>query len=226
MIIPVLDIMNGKAVSGKSGHRETYLPLKTIFHSSSNPYEIAKALKKAGAEKIYIADLDAIENRTPNYHIIKKINQKLPVMLDSGVNNVYKARKSLKVAEEIIIATETLKSIDELKNILKSDSKSRFIVSIDIRDNKLFSNYLDMDIESIIEKMGEIKPSKIIILDISRVGTEKGVNKSLIKKFLKLDSILIIGGGIRPHNLLELKKLGLNDFLVGTALHGGTISIR
>jgi len=225
MIIPVLDIMNGMAVSGKSGERETYIPLKTIFHPSSNPYKIANALKDAGAKRIYIADLDAIENRKPNYDIIKKINQKLPVMLDSGVNTVNKSEEALEIAEKVIIATETLQSVDDLIDILDSNNKDRFIISIDIKDNEIFSKHLDMNIEDIVKKMSKINPHEIILLDISRVGTEKGVNHAIIKKFLKLDSSLIIGGGITSKDIEELEKLGLNKFLVGTALHANKLSI-
>ncbi len=226
MIIPVLDIMNGIAVSGKSGQRESYNPLETVFHPSSDPYKIANALKNAGARRIYIADLDAIENKTPNHHIIKKISQKIPVMLDSGVSNVYKAKKALEVAEKVIIATETLKSMDELDNILNSYDKDRYIISIDIKDNKIFSKHLDINIETVIKKMKELNPSEIILLDISRVGTEKGVNPILIKKFLKLNSSLIIGGGIRIKDIKELEKLGLNKFLVGTALHTNRLPLH
>ncbi|MDI6723268.1 MAG: HisA/HisF family protein [Methanobacterium sp.] len=225
MIIPVLDIMSGMAVSGKSGKRETYIPLKTIFHPSSNPYKIANALKDAGAKRIYIADLDAIENRKPNYDIIKKINQKLPVMLDSGVNTVNKSEEALEIAEKVIIATETLQSVDDLIDILDSNNKDRFIISIDIKDNEIFSKHLDMNIEDIVKKMSKINPPEIILLDISRVGTEKGVNHAIIKKFLKLDSSLIIGGGITSKDIEELEKLGLNKFLVGTALHANKLSI-
>jgi len=225
MIIPVLDIMNGMAVSGKSGKRETYIPLKTIFHPSPNPYKIANALKDAGAKRIYIADLDAIENRKPNYDIIKKINQKLPVMLDSGVNTVNKSEEALEIAEKVIIATETLQSVDDLIDILNSNNKDRFIISIDIKDNEIFSKHLDMNIEDIVKKMSKINPPEIILLDISRVGTEKGVNHAIIKKFLKLDSSLIIGGGITSKDIEELEKLGLNKFLVGTALHANKLSI-
>lgn len=225
MIIPVLDIINGTAVSGKSGKRETYMPLKTIFHPSSNPYKIANALKDAGAKRIYIADLDAIENRKPNYDIIKKINQKLPVMLDSGVNTVNKSEEALEIAEKVIIATETLQSINDLIKILNSNNKDRFIISIDIKDNEIFSKHLDTDIEDIIKKMSKINPPEIILLDISRVGTEKGVNHAIIKKFLKLNSSLIIGGGITGKDIEELEKMGLNKFLVGTALHANKLSI-
>jgi len=226
MIIPVLDIMNEKAVSGKSGNRNSYKPIQTVFHHSSNPFEIAKALKNAGALRIYVADLDAIENRKPNYQIINKINNELPVMLDSGVNNVYKAEEALKVANKVIIATETLKSMDDLLKIFEKYDKDRFVISIDIKDGKLFSNYLNMNIEDILNEMSRIIPSEIILLDISRVGTESGVNKSIIKKFLKLPSSLIIGGGITSRDIAELEKLGLNKFLVGTALHTNKISLK
>ena len=58
MIIPVLDLKNGIAVSGKSGKRDTYKPLMTVFHKSASPQEIAKSLKDGCAVRIYIADLD------------------------------------------------------------------------------------------------------------------------------------------------------------------------
>ncbi len=225
MIIPVLDIMNGIAVSGKSGQRETYKPLKTLFHPSSNPYKIANALKDAGAKRIYIADLDVIENRSSNYAIIKKINNILPVMLDSGVNDIYKAKEALKVADKAIIATETLKNINDIPDILEEYNKDRFIISIDIKDNMLFSNHLNMDIIDIVEKMKEIIPSEMILLDISRVGTESGVNTSIIKEFLKIPSSLIIGGGITIKDIEKLQKWGINKFLVGTALHKDKIPL-
>ncbi len=43
-IIPVIDMMKGVAVSGKSGRRDEYLPLKTIFCDSSDPIEIASSI--------------------------------------------------------------------------------------------------------------------------------------------------------------------------------------
>ena len=56
--IPVLDLKDGQAVSGKSGLRDTYQPLQTVFAPSSNPVEIAQGLKLNGADELYIADLD------------------------------------------------------------------------------------------------------------------------------------------------------------------------
>ncbi|MGF7118224.1 HisA/HisF family protein [Methanobacterium oryzae] len=226
MIIPVLDISNGIAVWGKSGKRETYKPLQSVFNNSANPLKIAKALKKNGAERMYIADLDAIENRGNNFNIIKEVNNIIPVTLDSGANNVYKAKKSLEVADKVIIATETLKDISDLLEIFKKYDKKRIIVSIDIKDEEIFSKHLDISLKELIKKINEIEPSEVILLDISRVGTEKGVNLALINQFLKIPTSLIIGGGITDEDINELEKLGLNKFLVGSVLHKGKLSAK
>ena len=52
--VPVLDLKNGQAVSGKSGLRDTYQPLQTVFAPSSNPIEIAQGVKLNGADELYI----------------------------------------------------------------------------------------------------------------------------------------------------------------------------
>lgn len=224
MIIPVLDLKNGIAVSGKSGERETYKPLETVFHESASPVEIAKSLKDAGAVRIYIADLDSIENRKSNFDVTRKVNKYIPVMLDCGSKNVSDVGKALEVADKVIIATETLKDIDDLKVIFDKFDRNRLIISIDIKDGKIFSKYLNINMGDFIKKIEELNPQEVILLDISQVGTEKGVNEELIKKFLKLP--LIIGGGITSHDIKKLEKLGINKFLVGSALHNGKLTLK
>ncbi len=226
MIIPVLDIKNGIAVSGKSGERETYQPLETVFHRSSSPDKIAKSLSEAGAVRIYIADLDSIENRKSNFDIIHDINKNISVMLDSGANNIFDVEKMIEVADKVIIATETLKDINDLTDIFHNFDKNRLIISIDIKEGKIFSKYLNISLKDIIDKIKELKPPEIILLDISKVGTEEGVNEEFIKKFLKLPSSLIIGGGITSSDIEKLGKLGINKFLVGSALHNGKLSLK
>ncbi len=224
MIIPVLDLKNGIAVSGKSGKRETYQPLETIFHKSASPEEIAKSLSDAGAVRMYIADLDSIENKRSNFDVIHKINKNISVMLDSGASNVFDVENALEVADKIIIATETLKNMDDLADIFHKFDKNRLIISIDIKEGGIFSRYLNINLKDFMDKIKELKPPEIILLDISKVGTEEGVNEELIKKFLKLPSSLIIGGGITSSDTHKLEKLGINKFLVGSALHNGKLS--
>jgi len=223
MIIPTLDLKNGEAVSGKSGLRNTYKPLKTVFHNSSNPVTITQALKDKGYEQVYIADLDAINGSGSNLEIISEINNILPVMLDSGLASFKDAKKTLKIVYKVIIATETLESLDDLNLIFSESLKQDLILSVDIKDKQILGKHIKAEFNDIINKIQKIKPLKIILLDISRVGTSKGFDYTLIDGFNNIKSELILGGGITVQDIKELTVLGVNNFLVGTALHKGIL---
>jgi phosphoribosylformimino-5-aminoimidazole carboxamide ribotide isomerase len=221
MIIPVLDIKDGIAVSGKSGNRDEYKPLQTVLHSSSDPLKISKSLKKRGAKEIYIADLDSIEGRGSNQEIEWEINQILPVMLDCGANDLDSVKNALLVADKVIVATETLKKLEDLDEIFCRVNKERVIISVDVLNNKIHSKHLKLDFNSLKEKLEKLEPAMVILLDISNVGTEEGFKRSLVEEFLGLNSSIILGGGIREEDLSQLAALGVNKVLVGTALHQG-----
>lgn len=223
MIIPTLDLKNGEAVSGKSGLRNTYKPLKTIFHSSSDPVTITQALKDKGYEYVYIADLDAINRTGSNLEIVSEINNILPVMLDAGIASSKDAKKTLKIVDKVIIATETLESLDDLNIIFSESLKKDLILSVDIKDKQILGKHIKAEFNDIINKIQKIKPLKIILLDISRVGTSKGFDYTLINGFNNIKSELILGGGITVQDIKELTILGVNNFLVGTALHKGIL---
>ncbi len=225
-IVPVLDLMNSVAVSGKSGNRETYTPLQTIYASSANPLEIAKSLKLSNAKEIYIADLDFIErNGKHNIFEVKEVNTILPVILDVGVNNLKTFEFLLEFAYKIIVATETLESIEELEKIFEKYPKERIVVSVDVKDNELYSKNMDISLEEFKEVLAKINPNEIILLDISSVGTGAGYNKELLDKFADFKDKIIIGGGITKDEIEELNALGIKKALVGTALHKGEIQI-
>ncbi|MCK9152045.1 HisA/HisF family protein [Methanobacterium alcaliphilum] len=220
-IIPVLDLMSGMAVSGKSGMRETYKPLKTVFANSSNPMEIALSLERQGARRIYIADLDAIENKGSNLELVQKINHILPVMLDFGVRNIETYEFALNFASKVIVATETLNSLEDLHLIFEKFPKERIVVSVDIKYGELYSNEMDLSLGDLKDELINLNPSEIILLDISQVGTEKGFNYNLIKEFEPLKNSLILGGGINLDGISDISSTGVNKVLIGSALHNG-----
>lgn len=225
MIIPVLDIKDGLAVSGKSGNRETYKPLQTVFHSSSHPLEIARALFDAGAKQLYIADLDAIEGKDYNGDLVGEINQFLPVLLDCGANDIDSVSEALRVADKVIVATETLKNMDDLHGIFCRVNRERIIVSVDVMDNKVLSKYMELDFNILRENLEKLQPSQIILLDISKVGTEKGINWKLMDEFTGLECSIILGGGITGEDMSQLDKSSVDKVLVGTALHQGQMKL-
>ena len=223
--IPVLDLKDGQAVSGKSGLRDTYQPLQTVFAPSSNPVEIAQGLKLNGADELYIADLDLIESNGHNINDIKLVNTIVPVILDAGVKNTESFSFFLDYAFKIIVPTETLESLDDLYEIFEKYPKERIVVSVDVKNNELFSKNLDLTLQEFKEVLADIGATQIILLDITGVGTNHGYNKDLLKEFEDMKDMLIIAGGLNKDSIDELQELGIKKVLVGTSLHSGEISI-
>lgn len=225
MIIPVLDLKGGKAVSGQSGKRDTYQELKTIFHETSDPEKIARTLKEGGANRIYIADLDSIDGKGSNMELVSRINQIIPVMVDCGAYDLNTVDEAFKSSTNVIVATETLKKIEDLLLIFQTVHKERIILSVDVKDGKIFSKHLLLGFEEISKLINEIKPEETILLDISKVGTRGGINMRLISKFQRLKTSLIVGGGIRGDELSLLHDMGVDKVLVGSALHNGKLNL-
>ncbi len=223
--IPVIDLKQHQAVSGKSGMRDTYQPLNTVFASSANPVEIAQGLKLNGADEMYIADLDLIESQGHNINDIKMVNTILPVMFDGGVKNLEAFEFFLDYAYKIIVPTETLESIEEMEKIFEKFPKERIVVSIDTKNNELLAKNFDMSLSEFKEILIRLDPLEIILLDITGVGTEKGYNEYLLNEFEELKDKLIIGGGLNKDSLGELESLGIKKVLIGTSLHSGEVKL-
>ncbi|WP_299524291.1 HisA/HisF family protein [uncultured Methanobrevibacter sp.] len=224
--VPVLDLKENIAVSGKSGLRDTYTPLQTVFSSSPHPVEIANGLSINGADEIYIADLDLIENKGHNIHEIKMVNNILPVMLDAGVKDFESFTFFLDYTYKIIVPTETMKNIDEIKKIFDEYPKERIVISVDVKNNELYSNNLNISLTEFKDILKELDPNEIILLDISSVGTQKGYNQDLLNEFDDLKDKLIIAGGLNNESINNLEKIGIKKVLVGTALHSGEMKLH
>ena len=223
--IPVIDLKQHQAVSGKSGMRDTYTPLNTIFAPSSSPVEIAQGLKLNGADEMYIADLDLIESQGHNIDDIRMVNTILPVMFDGGVKNLEAFEFFLDYAYKIIVPTETLESIDEMRKIFEKYPKERIVVSVDVKNNELLSKNFDMSLAEFKQILKELDPNEIILLDITGVGTEKGYNRQLLDEFEDLKDKLIIAGGLNKQSIGELDALGIKKVLIGTSLHSGEVKL-
>ncbi|MBQ6511780.1 HisA/HisF family protein [Methanobrevibacter sp.] len=223
--IPVIDLKQHQAVSGKSGMRDTYQPLRTVFAPSSNPVEIAQGLKLNGASEMYIADLDLIESNGHNINDIKMVNSILPVIFDGGVKNCESFEFFLDYAYKIIIPTETLESIEEMEKIFEKYPKERIVISVDVKNDELLSKHMDLNLLEFKEILERLNPNEIILLDITGVGTEKGYNKKLLDMFEDMKDKLIIAGGLNKESLGELESLGIKKVLIGTSLHSGEVKL-
>lgn len=233
-VIPVIDILNSEVVHAVKGKRIEYKPIQSNLVSSSAPLEVAIIFQKLGFQELYIADLDAIIDCSSDFHLFKQIKDTtdLELIVDAGITSLERAKKLFESGvSKLVIGTETLTKKVFISDSIRLFGKDRVIVSIDMKEDRVL---VQSGFDGCIEPMGllmeliEMGVSKVIILDLSKVGTAEGIKTDFLKKIPKnLGFEIYIGGGVRDlHDLVELNKLGTTGVLVATALHNGKITVQ
>jgi phosphoribosylformimino-5-aminoimidazole carboxamide ribotide isomerase len=231
-IIPVLDVLGGVAVHAVRGRRKDYQALKSVLCASSEPVDVAAALKALGFSELYVADLDAITGGHPNLSLFTRIADAtgLELMVDAGVTSLEAAEEVLNSqVSKVIIGTETLTSAGFVAEAVASFGSEKIVVSLDLMGDRVLSRFnlgrLAEPVAFLRELVGQ-GVSQVIVLDLQKVGSSEGVNTPFLKDMLKnVQADVLVGGGVRDiKDLLELKKLGVFGVLMATALHSGKIS--
>ncbi len=239
-IIPVLDLKGGRAVHAKAGDRGRYEPLRSVFHPTPDPVELARGLlDQFGATEVYVADLDAIEGRSePAWGTFRAIlDLGLTLRLDLGIEDGPLDPRLASLAKiRVVAATETLRGPQALARIVEQVGPERITLSLDLRQGFPIlphdSTWLgDLKSESnLVAQAVEAGARSIIRLDLLDVGTGRGVanippTSSLGPPGLAIE--WIAGGGVSSLADLEtLAHRGYSAALVGSAIHDGRIKIN
>jgi phosphoribosylformimino-5-aminoimidazole carboxamide ribotide isomerase len=233
-VIPVIDILNNVVVHAVKGNRKEYQPLKSVLTTSIDPLEVASVFKLQGFSELYIADLDAILGKTPNFNLYTRLAQMgFTFMVDAGVTDIASVKKLQNSGvSKIIIGTETLPNTDFIKQTIQQIGTKHIIVSLDMKAGKLLTPHsfnASTEVLGLLKTFCDMGVSEFILLDLARVGSSKGINIALLKQILTIladdvNSGVYVGGGIRGMNdLLYLKQLNILGVLLATALHLGKI---
>lgn len=234
-IIPVIDILNSKAVHAKKGERTNYKPLKSYLFHSSNPVEIISILnRKYKFDLFYIADLDSIMKKAPNFQILKKILKisNIQVMLDPGIVDFEDNFQFLKIKiKNLILGLETIKNFKTIIQSLQILNPNNIIISIDMYNGQIISNAKDIKTQNPIKltkKLESLGIKNIILLDLFRVGQKIGGIPPLYIDILRnFNGNVFVGGGIKNYtDIINIKELNFSGVLIATALYDGTIDIE
>lgn len=221
MLIPVIDIKDGKAVSGCLGKTKECTEFKSVVCDSSNPLEVAKTYEELGFTEVYIADIDGITEGNPNIEEITEIVEKthLSVMVDLGIWSPDMVVLMSKVKP--VIAAETFCFLNLL------EFPGDVVLCMDTRGGKLISENCGSLSDFIEIIKDSVKIKEVLLLDLDRLeSTEMGPNFGLCRDVVsKLPNKKIIyGGGIRNiYDVYTLKEIGVDRVLLGAALHTGNI---
>jgi len=234
-IIPVIDILNSKAVHAKRGERTKYKPLKSELFKTSDPIKIIKILNhQYNFKEIYLADLDAIIKKTPNYEIISKIAEfkNLKIILDPGI---VKSEDLLKFSrfkiKKLILGLETINNFEVIRDSLKIFSIDEIVISVDMFKGRIITKIKELKNESLISTVLRLKNlgvRELILLDLFRVGQKLGGIPPLYLKIRRIfDGDILVGGGIKNiDDLLNYNRENFSGVLLATALYDGSINIE
>jgi phosphoribosylformimino-5-aminoimidazole carboxamide ribotide isomerase len=227
LVIPVIDILNGKSVRVVEGLED-----KTLYYSQS-PLSIARLLRKENAKIIHITDLDgAYRGVRKNDLLIREIAESVgvPVQLGGGIRSYETARRLLSElgVYRIVIGTSAIDNVDLIRQLLADFGKNKIVISVDERNGYVTKNGWNnvTDIKSVDFALGmkALGIERIIYQDVSRVGTLSGPNIEGLKKIAVETGLKITAaGGVSGYEdlkkLAELEVYGVDSVMMSRALY-------
>jgi phosphoribosylformimino-5-aminoimidazole carboxamide ribotide isomerase len=239
LIVPTLDLAGGRAVHARGGDRLRYQPVESALcrEAPGDPLALGRAYRRLGCTSCYVADLDAITAGLPQGPLLRQLADARDgfgagLVVDAGVSDPASARRILELgASRVVVGLETLRSFDDLAAILGAMGDERVVFSLDLRDGVPIRHpSLPAPAAATPVELAELARhagvTTILLLDMARVGTARGVDLGLVVQLRERlpELALWVGGGIRSARDLDaLAAAGCASAVVGTALHTGAI---
>jgi phosphoribosylformimino-5-aminoimidazole carboxamide ribotide isomerase len=234
-IIGVLDLRRGRAVHARAGARDRYelaRPRAVQLDKPGDPVGLLRFYVDAlGLGEIYVADLDAIVDGRPQESLIRSLTSLGGrLWLDAGIRSMDDARRARDLGvDRIIVGLETLPSFTHLEAICSAAGEVVF--SLDTREGVPLvmaggAIGAHESIETIARRAFNAGSATMVVLDLARVGTGRGVDLEVIDRLRTHvpGADLIAGGGVRGwEDLVRLAGAGCSGALIATALHDGTL---
>jgi phosphoribosylformimino-5-aminoimidazole carboxamide ribotide isomerase len=233
-VIPVLDLQAGRIVRGIAGQRDAYRPVVSVLTPSSDPVDVAEALgARFGFDTFYLADLDAVRSLTPPcvevYAALRRLGIRLWV--DAGLHDAGDADPLVRAGVHGIVAgLETLRGPGTLAELFWMRDRDSILFSLDLKDGRPLgdlSRWRQADVLGIARQAVDLGVTRILLLDLGRVGTGHGTGTEELCTALTTeypDVEIWAGGGVRgPEDLRRLSSTGIDTALVASALHDGRI---
>lgn len=229
LIIPAVDIKNGKCV------RLTQGKIDTAVIYEDDPLKAALCWQSQGAKYLHLVDLDGAFSGEPvNFEIIKKIisSIKIPSEIGGGIRTLSDIAKYIEIgADRVILGTKAAGTSDFLQQAITLYG-NKIAVGIDAENGKVVTEgWVKKTSTSAIELANKVKnigAQTIIYTDIATDGTLKGPNFKGIEEFANAVKVNVIasGGVSSIDDIKKLKKIdGVKGAIIGKALYAGKITL-
>lgn len=218
MIIPSIDLMDGKAVQLRQGKEsEKQLEREDVI-------ELAKYYSKFG--DVAVIDLDsAFNNGKNNEELIKQLCKIAPCRVGGGIRTVEKAQRIISYgAKKIIIGTAAS------EEFLAQLPKDKVIVAIDTKNGKIttegWTKELDKTPADYIRHFDDLCSGYLYTI-VENEGMMQGCDVPLIEEVRKATKKeLVAAGGISTiEEIAKLNKMNISTQL-GMCIYTGAVKLE
>ena len=215
MIIPSIDLMDGKAVQLRQG--------KEKILERENVLELAKYYSRFG--EISVIDLDAAMNKGNNEELIKEICKIAHCRVGGGIRSIDKAKRILaNGAKQIIIGTAAG------EEFLSKLPKDKVLAAIDSKHGKItvegWTTQVNASPEDYVKRFDNLCAGYLYTI-VDKEGMMQGTDIEAIKKIRAMTKkTLIAAGGISTIDEIKtLVKMNVSPQL-GMSIYTGAIKLE
>lgn len=230
LIIPAIDIINGKCVRLSKGDYGT----KKIYNE--NPLEVAKEFESFGIKYLHLVDLDGAKSKhIVNQKVLENIARETSLQIDFGGG--LKTIEDIEIAfnsgaKQITIGSIAVQNPEFCFSLIEKYGSEKIILGADCENRKIkTSGWLeesDRDVIDFILAYHKKGIKKVICTDISKDGMLEGASEDLYKEIISKTSVkLVASGGISCiEDVYKMKEIGCDGTIIGKAIYEGRISLK
>ncbi len=216
MLIPSIDLLDGKAVQLQQGN-----PDKKVVEKD-NVFELLEEFSLYG--EVAIIDLNAALGTGDNKALIKQLLAKRPCRVGGGIRDYETAREYLSSgASKIIIGTNCRESF------VKKLPKQQLIFAIDAFDDYwAIKGWKEKSKQKVLDLIPELEKncSEFLYTQVNKEGLLKGIDKPRVSKIIESSNVSVtIAGGITDYSDIQfINSLGANS-QIGMSLYTNKITL-
>jgi phosphoribosylformimino-5-aminoimidazole carboxamide ribotide isomerase len=225
ILLPAVDIRDGKAVRLRQGHFED----ETVY--ADDPLEAARSFVEAGARFLHVVDLDGAREGEPvNLHHVERIAHELevPLELGGGLRSIASIRRALKAgAVRVVLGTAAFTDPDLLDEALTAFT-ARVLVGVDVRGGMVsvsgWTRETQMRGEDAIRFMQQRGVTRFAYTNVDRDGMLEGPDLEEVRRVGEaVRGRFLYSGGIGSladlEALRDLRLVNLAGVISGKALY-------
>ena len=224
MIIPSIDLMNGKAVQLRQGKEKVL--------ERDDPIDLAREFNKYN--EIAVIDLDAAMRKGNNDIMIRQICSIADCRVGGGIRNVDRAKELISWGASKIILGSKAFEIDQINHQFLSSlnsviSNQHIIIAIDAFEGEIvtqaWQHRTGLKLFEVVREL-EKYASEFLYTCVEKEGGLKGTDLDTIKQLRKItqNQLTVAGGVTTIDEIKTLAELGV-DVQLGMAIYTGKIKM-